>query len=95
MHVRGLTAVPSLASTGRRRRRTLFVFALLIARAQDLVFPTQIVGKRTRVKLDGKKLLRVFLDPKDQVNVETKLETFSEVYRKLTNKDVVFEFQER
>jgi small subunit ribosomal protein S7e len=62
---------------------------------QDLVFPTQITGKRTLVKLDGRKVLRVFLDPKDQVNVETKLETFSEVYRKLTNKDVVFEFNDK
>lgn len=68
---------------------TACVFVVLL---QDLVYPTEIVAKRTRVRLDGSKLLKVYLDPKDQVNVETKLDTFATVYKKLTNKDVAFEF---
>lgn len=58
----------------------------------DLVFPTEIVGKRIRYKVDGSRLLRVFLDPKDQQNSEYKTQTFQSVYKKLTGKDVVFEF---
>jgi small subunit ribosomal protein S7e len=58
----------------------------------DLVFPTEIVGKRTRVKVDGSKLIKVFLDVKDHTALEYKLDTFSTVYRKLTGKDVQFEF---
>ena len=59
---------------------------------EDLVFPTEIVGKRTRVKVDGSKLIKVFLDSKDKNVLEYKLDTFSAVYKKMTGKDVVFEF---
>ncbi|CAE6392070.1 unnamed protein product [Rhizoctonia solani] len=59
---------------------------------EDLVFPTDIVGKRTRVAVDGSKLLKVFLDSKDQNTLEYKLDSFSSIYRRLTGKDVVFEF---
>ncbi|KAJ1989285.1 ribosomal protein S7A [Dimargaris cristalligena] len=60
---------------------------------EDLVYPTEIVGKRTRVAVDGSKLIKVFLDQKDATSVEYKLDTFAGVYQKLTGKDVSFDFQ--
>jgi len=74
----------------RPRSRTLK--AVQEAILEDLVYPTEIVGKRTRFFTDGSKLIKVHLNPTDQVNVETKLDTFAAVYKKLTNKQVLFEF---
>ncbi|KAG1773889.1 40S ribosomal protein S7 [Suillus occidentalis] len=44
------------------------------------------------VSVDGSKLLKVILDPKDATSLEYKLDSFSSVYRRLTGKDVTFEF---
>ncbi|ORX61719.1 30S ribosomal protein S7e [Hesseltinella vesiculosa] len=74
------------------RPRTRTLTAVHDAILEDLVFPTEIVGKRTRVKVDGSKTIKCYLDTKDQTSLEYKLDTFSSVYRKLTGKDVVFEF---
>ncbi|XP_025109846.1 40S ribosomal protein S7-like [Pomacea canaliculata] len=61
---------------------------------EDLCFPAEIVGKRIRVKLDGSRLIKVHLDKNQQTTVEHKLDTFSAVYKRLTGKDVIFEFPE-
>jgi small subunit ribosomal protein S7e len=57
----------------------------------DLVFPAEIAGKRTRVKVDGSRLLKVLLTPKDQSAVEGKTDTFKSLYKHLTQKDISFE----
>jgi hypothetical protein len=46
----------------RPRSRTLTdVHAKIL---EDLVFPTEIVGKRTRIAVDGSKLLKVYVSPR-------------------------------
>ena len=59
---------------------------------EDLVFPAEIVGKRYRMKTDGSRLIKVHLDRGNQTFVEHKISTFEAVYKKLTGKEVTFEF---
>ncbi|XP_034899238.1 small ribosomal subunit protein eS7-like [Populus alba] len=67
--------------------RSLLYMRLLLA---DLVMPAEIAGERIRYRIDGSKIKKVFLDPKEHNSRE--LETFSAVYRMLSGKDVVFEY---
>lgn len=62
------------------------------AMLEDIVYPAEIVGKRVRYRLDGSKVIKIFLDPKEKNNTEFKVDTFTSVYRKLSGKDVVFEY---
>lgn len=74
----------------RPRSRTLT--AVHEAWLEDLVFPTEIVGKRTRCQVGGHRTIKVLLDPKDQTTLESRTDVLAQVYRKLTGKDVVFDF---
>lgn len=47
--------------------------AVYDALLEDLVYPVEIVGKRTRVKLDGSQVIKVHLDRNEQTNIEHKV----------------------
>merc|ERR1712098_767253 len=76
----------------QKRPRSRTLTAVHDSILEDLCFPAEIVGKRIRVKLDGSRVIKVHLDKSQQNNVEHKLDTFTFVYKKLTGKDVTFEF---
>ena len=78
----------------QKRPRSRTLTAVHDSILEDLVFPSEIVGKRIRIKLDGSRLIKVHLDKNQQTNVEHKTDTFSAVYKKLTGKEVNFEFPE-
>ncbi|XP_033644841.1 40S ribosomal protein S7-like isoform X1 [Asterias rubens] len=76
----------------QKRPRSRTLTAVHDSILEDLVYPSEIVGKRTRVRLDGTKIIKVHLDKSQQIQVDYKTDTFSAVYKKLTGKDVLFEF---
>uniref|UniRef100_A0A0E0JZ77 40S ribosomal protein S7 n=1 Tax=Oryza punctata TaxID=4537 RepID=A0A0E0JZ77_ORYPU len=83
---------PPKKGSAVQRPRTRTLTAVHDGILEDVVYPAEIVGKRIRYRLDGAKVTKIFLDPKERNNTEYKLETFSAVYRRLCGKDVAFEY---
>ncbi|KAH7533278.1 small ribosomal subunit protein eS7 [Ziziphus jujuba] len=83
---------PPKKGSAVQRPRTRTLTAVHDAILEDIVHPAEIVGKRIRYRIDGSKIIKIFLDPKERINTEYKLESLAGVYRKLTGKDVVFEY---
>ena len=73
----------------RPRSRTLT--AVHDALLNDIVAPSAIVGKHARVS-NGKRVLKVYLDPLDKEEFEDKIDALTAAYKSLTNKSVAFDF---
>ncbi|MCP9264278.1 40S ribosomal protein S7 [Dirofilaria immitis] len=56
----------------QKRPRSRTLTAVHDAMLADLVYPAEVVGRRIRVKLDGKRIMKVHLDKTQQTNVEHK-----------------------
>ncbi|XP_054153825.1 40S ribosomal protein S7-like [Oppia nitens] len=78
----------------QKRPRSRTLTAVHDSILEDLVYPAEIVGKRTRIRLDGSRLIKVHLDKTSQTTIEHKTDTFTAVYKRLTGKEVTFEFPE-
>lgn len=76
----------------QKRPRSRTLTAVHDAILADVVYPVEIVGKRLRTKEDGSKVLKVVLDEKERGGVDYRLDTYAEVYRKLTGRSCGFEF---
>jgi len=61
----------------------------------DIVYPGEICDKRIRVKTDGKKLYKVFLNPKHRADISAdKLEIFAAVNKSLTGRETTISFDQ-
>jgi small subunit ribosomal protein S7e len=76
----------------RPRNRTLV--AVQEAILDDLIAPGNIIGKRTRVRIDGTKFMKVTVDANDKDFLEDKIDAIAQLYKQLTHKDIHFEFKQ-
>ncbi|KAG8414610.1 ribosomal protein S7A [Metarhizium acridum] len=74
----------------QKRPRSRTLTAVHDAILADLCFPCRDRRQRIRTKEDGSKLLKVVLDEKERVGVDYRLDTYAEVYRRLTGPQCEF-----
>lgn len=73
------------------RNRTLT--AVYDSILEDLIAPGTIIGKRQRYHLDGSQHTKIFLNEESKTFLESKINLIAQIYFKLTNRKVSFEFR--
>ena len=58
----------------------------------DLLLPSIIIGKNTRVRLDGSSFTKIVLDRNDQPFLEDRVAAIKAAYKKLTTRDIEISF---
>ena len=77
----------------QKRPRTRTLKSVQAAFLQDIVVPSSVVGRSTRVSLTEGNTERVFLDPMDKEAVEDKIEAMAHAYKTLTTHKIAIEFK--
>jgi len=60
---------------------------------EDLLLPANIIGRRIRHRMDGSTVTKIILDQNDRELIEDKLDAIAYVYKKISTKDITFEFR--
>ena len=89
--VRGKNQKPPSKSRRPYKNTLTYVHEAIL---NDILYPVEVIGRRIRVKTNGKKYYKYYLDLKDRQNVEGRLNMYAAVYRKLTGKNITFLFSE-
>eukprot|EP00347_Sterkiella_histriomuscorum_P015756 403355800 len=76
----------------QKRPRSRTLTAVHAATLEDIVYPATITGRSTRVTLDGKKHMKLFLDPLDKEKVENKIDAMAQIYHKITTHKISIHF---
>ncbi|KAJ5070851.1 40S ribosomal protein S7 [Anaeramoeba ignava] len=76
----------------QKRPRSRTLTSVYEAMLTDMVYPTEIVGKRIHYHLDGHQITKIHLDKKDQTTISPRIPAIVKVYKKLTSKNIVCEF---
>eukprot|EP01022_Parablepharisma_sp_SALTPOND_P008017 TRINITY_DN135078_c0_g1_i1.p5 TRINITY_DN135078_c0_g1~~TRINITY_DN135078_c0_g1_i1.p5 ORF type:complete len:171 (-),score=6.22 TRINITY_DN135078_c0_g1_i1:73-585(-) len=87
----GLTEATPQPNLDRRPRCLLGGYRNVAAPLVQ-IYPYEIVGRRLRIKTDGTQIHKVHLKEEDRKTLEHKLEVLAMLYKKMTNKNLSFEF---
>ena len=80
------TSVYAIQTVQRSTTRTAVYESIL----DDLLFPSDVVGRRWRFRVDGSKTMKVFLDTQSRKRMESRLPLIAAIYKKLTSRSVSF-----
>ena len=80
--------VYSLQAVQRSRTQTAVNENILT----DLLYPCDIVGRRWKCRVDGSKLMKVYLDSRDRKKCEGRLRIVADIFKRLTHRPVSFGF---
>jgi len=78
----------------QKRPRSRTLTAVYDSILDDLIMPASIIGKRIRYRLDGSRFYKIFLDQSEKEIIEDKLDVIAALYKRLTTRDITFEFKE-